>query len=238
MKAETLFRRILLGLLLVAMPAMAQKPPREVALSYNVKRGDLPIAIIEERFEAGEREFHISSETRAVGLFALIQPKAARFSSSGRVTERGLQPQRFEAGRGEDDPRRVAADFDWAQSRLTIRHDGREDTFPLPAGTQDRLSVMYQFMFIDFEKLKDLAVPMTNGRKLGNYAYAVNRGVEIDTPLGRMATLHLTKRHDPGETRTELWLSPAHAHLPVRMLVIEEDGARYEQTVTRLDMRP
>jgi hypothetical protein len=237
MRTESAFTRVLLCALLVAMPAMAQKPPQEVAVSYSVKRGSVAIAIVEERFEAGEQGFRISSETSAVGLFVLIQPKAARFTSSGRITERGLQPRRFEAGRGTDDPRRVSADFDWAQSRLTIKHDGREQTLALPDGTQDRLSAMYQFMFIDLENRRHVEIAMTNGRKFDNYLYTVTPGVEIDTALGRLPTLHLIKRRDPGETQAEIWLSPAHANLPVRMLVIEEDGARYEQTVTRLDMR-
>ena len=237
MRVETAFSRLLLCALFVATPAIAQKPPQEIALSYSVKRGGVAIAVIDERFEAGAEGFQISSATSAVGLFVLIQPKAALFASSGHITERGLQPRRFEAGRGADDPRRVSADFEWGQSRLTIKHDGREEVLALPAGTQDRLSVMYQFMFIDVDKLQHLEIALTNGRRLSKYFYAVTPGVEIDTALGRLQTLHLIRRSDPGNPQTEIWLSPAHANLPVKMVVIEEDGARYEQTITRLDMR-
>ena len=237
MRTESVFAGVLLGTLLAATLAYAQKVPQEVTVSYSVKRGGASIAVIEERYEATEQGFHISSETSAVGLFVLIQPRPARFTSSGRIVERGLQPRRFEAGRGADDPRRVSADFDWTQSRLTFRHDGREDAVALPAGTQDRLSVMYQFMFIDFEKLRHLDIAMTNGRKFDKYHYTVTPGVEIDTALGRLPTLHLVRKSGPGETQTEIWLSPAHANLPVRMVVVEDDGARYEQAVTRLDMR-
>ena len=59
----------------------------------------------------------------------------------------------------------------------------------------------------------------------------------IETALGRIATVHLVKRREPGDSGAEVWLSPAHAHLPVKMLVIESDGARYEQAITRLDLR-
>ena len=229
--------RMLLGALVIATPAIAQKAPQEITLGYNVTRSGVAIAVIEERFEAKDGAFHITSDSSAVGLLALFQPRPARFSSSGRVNEHGLRPERFEAGRGPDDLRRVAADFDWRQSRLTVQHDGREDTLPLPAGTQDRLSVMYQFMFIDFGKIAQLEVAMTNGRKLDRYHYIVTPGVEIDTTLGRIATVHLAKRREPGDSGNEVWLSPAHANLPVKMVVTESDGARYEQTITRLNMR-
>jgi hypothetical protein len=237
MRLESAVVCALLGALVLGGPALARKPPQEVTASYNVKRGGVSIAVVEERFEATEREFNIASETSAVGLFVLIQPKPARFTSIGRIIERGLQPRRFEAARGPDDPRRVSADFDWAQSRLTFRHDGREQSVALPAGAQDRLSVMYQFMFMDFEKIRQIEVAMTNGRKFDRYFYSVTPGVEIDTDLGRLSTVHLTRRREPGETQTEIWLSPAHANLAVKMVVVEDDGARYEQTVTRLDIR-
>jgi len=227
---------LLLCMVAAALPALA-KPPREISLSYHVTRGGMPVAVIDERFEAAEQAFRITSESSPVGLFALVQRRPARVISTGRITERGLQPERFEGARGADDPRRVAADFDWPQARLTIKHQGREEIVQLPLGTQDRLSAMYQFMFIDFERLTNLEFAMTNGRKLDHYRYAVTPGVEIDTPLGRLKTVHLAKLHEPGETGTEVWLSPAHSHLPVKMRVVESDGARYEQTITRLEVR-
>jgi len=234
--AMAALRLIALGVLVAAAPAIARPVPREVAASYNVTRGAVQVAIVQERFEAVDRAFHIISETSPVGLFALVAPRTARFSSRGRITERGLQPERFEAGRGDDDPRRVSAEFDWPQSRLTIRHDGHEDTLPLPPGAQDRLSAMYQFMFMALDELKSVEFAMTNGRKLDRYHYTVTPGVELLTPLGRIATVHLAKRRDPGDTATELWLSPAHGYLPLRMVVVENDGARYEQIITRLDV--
>ena len=79
---------------------------------------------------------------------------------------------------------------------------------------------------------------MTNGRKLDRYRYSVEPGVEIDTPLGRLETVHLEKQREPNESAAELWLSPKHRHLPVRMVVVEKNGSRYEQIATRLDIRP
>ena len=157
--------------------------------------------------------------------------------SSGRLTASGLQPQFFEGKRHDADPRRARADFDWLAKQLTLTRDGRTDTLTLPPATQDLLSTMYQFMFIELEQLQRFELSMTNGRKLDHFLYTINRGVEIDTPIGRMTTIHLVKRHRPDESGTEIWIAPQHRNLPVKMLILEEDGARYEQVITKLEIK-
>jgi hypothetical protein len=232
--------KILVPLLLaLALPcAAAPLPtPQEIAISYNLFRNGLHIATMSESFESKNGEYRLVSETRAIGLFALVQKQPLRFTSQGRLSEAGLQPQHFEGKRGEADPRQVRGDFDWRAGSLTISHDGKTDTLPLQPGTQDRLSVLYQFMFLGPERLQRLEFAMTNGRKLDRYRYTVTPNVEIDTPLGRLTTLHLVKQHRPDESGTEVWLSPQHRYLPVKVMVQEEDGARYEQFITRLEIR-
>ena len=232
--------RMLAALVLaLALPAHGALPPapQQIAISYNLFRNGLHIATMSESFESKDGEYRLVSETRAVGVFALVQKQPLVFSSQGRLSEIGLQPRHFEGKRGETDPRQVRGDFDWQAGNLTISHDGKTDTLPLTQGTQDRLSVLYQFMFLAPDMLQRLEFDMTNGRKLDRYRYTVTPNVEIDTPLGRITTLHLVKQHRPDESATEVWLSLQHRFLPVRVMVQEEDGARYEQFITRLEIQ-
>lgn len=212
--------------------------PQAISVSYDVSRNGGRVAVMNETFEMNDGSYRIVSESRAVGLLALFERQPLRLTSSGRLTAAGLRPQLFEGKRGDDDPRQVRADFDWQGKRLTIAHDGRTDTLPLPPGTQDRLSFMYQFMFLAPGRSQGLEFSMTNGRKLDQYRYTVHSGVEIETPLGRMPTVHIVKQHRPDESGAEIWLAPQHRYLPVRMLVLEEDGSRYEHVITRLDIKP
>jgi len=211
--------------------------PQAVSVSYEVFRNGRRVAVMNESFEANDGSYRIVSESRAVGLLALFERRPLRLTSSGRLTAAGLRPQRFEGKRGDRDSRQVRADFDWQGKRLTIARDGNTDTLPLPPGTQDRLSLMYQFMFIAPDPSQGLEFSMTNGRKLDRYRYTVHSGVEIETPLGRMATVHLVKQHRPDESGAEIWLAPQHRYLPIKMLIQEEDGARYEQVITRLEIK-
>ena len=232
-----MLKSILIGALLVAVPAGARAAPRSVSVSYNVTLNGARIAVLNERFEATDGTYHITSDTNAVGAFALFQKRSLKLVSDGRLTKSGLQPHRFEGTRNYNDSRQVAAEFDWASTQLTLKFDGKTETVALPAGAQDRLSVMYQFMFFGYGHIKQLDVAMTNGRKLDHYRYTISPGVELDTPLGRMTTLHLVKQHQPGDTITEIWLAPQHNFLPVKMLVVEHGGARYEQIITKLDFK-
>jgi hypothetical protein len=53
-----------------------------------------------------------------------------------------------------------------------------------------------------------------------------------------MTTLHLVKQREPGDSETEIWLAPQHRYLPVKMLIVESNGTRYEQVTTRLEVKP
>lgn len=211
--------------------------PLSAAASYEVFRNGWRVAVVSETFEARDGAYRIVSESRAVGLLALLEKHTLRFESSGTLTASGLRPQHFEGKRSDSDSRQVRAEFGWEAGQLTITHDGRTETLTLPPGTQDRISSMYQFMFLSREKLQRLEFFMTNGRKLDHYHYTVQPGGDLETRLGRIDTLHLVKQHRADESGTEIWLAPQHRFLPVRLLILEEDGTRYEQFITRLDIK-
>jgi hypothetical protein len=221
-----------------ALAPAAVPPLREVTAQYDVYRNGVPVAAIRERFEAKDGAYRIVSESATTGIAALLRRRTVTLASEGRLRADGLQPERFEGRNSDGAARGALAEFDWAASRLTLSHDGRSEAAALPAGTQDRLSLMYQFLFLELERARQFEVPMTNGRKIDRYRYDITPQVEIDTPLGRLSTLHLVKRREAGESATEIWLAPQWRNFPVKVLIVEEDGVRYEQFITRLEMRP
>jgi Protein of unknown function (DUF3108) len=233
-----MFKTLITLLLAVALPAVAAvTPPQAVQAQYDLSMNGAPIAVMQETFEISNSTYQAASETQAIGLFALVQRRPGRVTSSGEVGNSGLRPKTFDGTRGTGDARRVHAEFDWTANTLTFAHDGRTETATLPPGTQDRLSVMYQFLFLDPAKLRDLTFAMTNGRKLDQYRYSIGPDTAIDTPLGRLAVIHLVKQHAAGETATEIWLAREHRLMPVKMRIVEDDGKRYEQVISRLEIR-
>lgn len=212
--------------------------PAAIVASYDVSYNGLQFGVIREQFETTNNDYRIVSESHAVGLLALFRRNSATLISSGRLLGSGLRPEYFEGNDNNDDSRRVSARFDWTGKRLILNHEGRTETAPLPPGTQDRISLLYQFMFVAFNGLAHLDVAMTNGRKLDEYRYLIARNIDIDTPLGRMNTLHLAKQRQPDESSAEIWLAPQYNFFPVKVLIVEKNGTRYEQVITKLELRP
>jgi cation transport regulator ChaC len=237
-KINKLVVTLILAMTSGVLSAPLAAAPRQVSASYSVTLNGVPVAAIEERFESTGGTYRIVSESNTVGLAALLRRQSATLHSSGRLLKSGLQPERFEGHNSGRESRQVTAVFDWAAQRLTLSHDDKTETAALTTGAQDRLSLMYQFMFLDFARLKHFDVAMTNGRKLDHYRYTVTPGAEIDTPLGRIQALHLVKQRDASDPETEIWLSPQHHFLAVKVLIVEKDGSRLEQMLTRLDIGP
>jgi len=94
--------------------------PLSAAARYDVFRNGWRVAVVSETFEAKDGAYRIVSESRAVGLLALVEKHTLRFVSSGVLTPSGLRPQHFEGKRSDADSRQVRADFDWQTGQLTI----------------------------------------------------------------------------------------------------------------------
>jgi hypothetical protein len=228
-------------LLVLACAALATTayaaPPATVKASYDVYRDGLHVAVVQESFENSGGKYQIVSETNPAGLLALFVRTKVRILSSGAVTPAGLRPEQLEYGRLDDASKNVSAKFDWKSEQLHMSFDGRNETIALPQDTQDRVSLMYQFMFLPADKLANLAFHMTNGKKIEPYRYQLAGSVQIGTPLGKLDTLHLVKQREPGDNAVEVWLAPERNFIPVRLLILENDGSQFEQVITQLEFK-
>ena len=233
--------RILPMLMVIAWALLASAadgaPPALVKAGYDVYRDGFAIIVVEETFENDGARYRINHESTPAGLLARFIRTHIKAQSSGAVAPAGLKPEQFEYGRLDDASRNVSAEFDWNAAQLRLTFDGRNDTVPLPRDTQDRVSLMYQFMFLSPEKFGNLAFHMTNGKKIEPYRYQATGDEQISTPLGKLNTLHLVKQREPGENMVEVWLSTAHHYLPVKVLIVENDGVRYEQVIKHLEFK-
>jgi hypothetical protein len=206
-------------------------PPEHIKITYELSvKGMAGDAV--ETLEHNGKTYTIVSETRGRGILATIGVLNKR-TSRGHITPQGLRPDEY---RDERPFGWVAsAKFDWEARTITQGRKGKSETLPLPATAQDPLSLAYTFAFLP-PKEKEYDIIRADGRGLTPFRFAVVGNERIPTPLGEMQTLHIAKVRDgPDDKATDIWFATERDFIPVRVLVVDKDGARADQIVTRID---
>lgn len=219
------------------LPSAFAAQPTGIVTTYDIYKGRMKIGRIEESYTHDKDRYTLTSTTRAVGLLAIFNPGKILISSNGLVGAQGLQPLRFSDQRERNESKDRYAELDWDAKRLTLIQQAQRTSVALPEGTQDRLSAMYQFMFLSLQAGTALDFPMTNGGKLDNYHYTVTRGGTIKTPAGEFDTLYLDSHAKKGESRTEIWLATQRYNLPCKVTITEANGDQLTQILSKLDIR-
>lgn len=222
----------LLFLLLAAPAAWAM--PSQVSAEYHLTSRGLPIGRVKESFVRSGDTYTIHSVSRSEGLLRAVYDEQITLHSNGRVDEGGLRPYAFEERRSRDSRRDVNATFDWERGVMQSRFRGETSEQALPRDTQDRISMMYQFMHAA-PRTGNLVLAMSNGRKVEQYTYRLVDEPRISTPLGELETLHFERvTESPRESRAEVWLAKQHHNFPVRIVFDDPRGLRVEQTIVAL----
>jgi hypothetical protein len=216
--------------------ACAAQPPHKVSLTYDLSYNGVVAAELTEVLEHDGKVFSLTSEGRGKGIGALLYRGAAKRSCRGEVTSTGLRPLEYHDQRG--DKPAASARFDWGKKTLTQEHEGRSETTAMVLPLQDRLSFLYNFAFQHSSELKpgaEIKVTLTDGKGLTQFQYHVAGSELLKTPAGELQTVHLVKQREGKDDKgTEIWFASGRDYLPVRILVIEKDGARLDQVLTRI----
>lgn len=211
--------------------------PTTIRASYDITKAGITIGKIDETFQRDADRYTLTSTTRAVGIFSLFKPGRILVTSKGIIDDKGFKPISVSAIHDVDNKANRSAELDWSARKLALIQTDKRDVVDLPPGTQDRLSAMYQFMFLP---LKDptLEFPMINGSYLLNFNFLIAPGPVLKTAAGHFSTLYLDNKHQGARERTEIWLATGFYNLPCRMIVTEPGGGRITQTLTRLEIIP
>lgn len=228
--AGALLLALLLALLPTLQPALAA-PPQRVTLDYEMARNGIVMIEVSETLEQDGKTYRINSSAKGRGLLALTNRGNIKRSSVGAIGPQGLKPSEFRDERSGR-PASIAR-FDWAGKKLLLENDGRQEARPLPDNAQDRLSFAYNFAFSALPQ-KQVGAAITDGKGIAESQYIVAGEERITTPAGEFETLHLVRKGEKNDNGTELWLASKRHMLPVRILVIEKDGTRIEQSATRV----
>jgi hypothetical protein len=214
-------------LLSVAGVAAAEPPPR-IELTYTLTRNGSTMAEVTERLDYSAGNYQLVETWRGKGLYALLGD--AKRVSQGTIEKGVLRPREFSDERTGRSTAR--AWFDWKAQTLTMQYQGEKAAEPLPPNAQDRLSFLFALSLAP-GKSESVSYTIADGKGLSRHTYKLGGRERVQTPIGEFDAVKAARQGDDGES-AELWLAAAYSYIPVRLLVVEKDGTRYEQLATRI----
>lgn len=214
-----------------------QLPPN-VTLHYSIKAKQKGFPLSGESrlsWHSSERKYRVDNEIRA-NLFGKLQESA----SIGSIDDFGLAPLQFTEKRWRKEPTETR--FERGSSGK-IRFSEAPITYPLHGGEQDRTSILWQLVAIARSNA-DKFVPQSEwvffvaGRRDAEaWTFRVQENTTINTPLGKLASVHLVKKPPPDsqDQQLDIWLAPAQEWYPVRLRFADADGDFVEQNLEKIE---
>ncbi|HUQ28969.1 MAG TPA: DUF3108 domain-containing protein [Usitatibacter sp.] len=231
-------RRIGLLIALFSSLAAAAAQPTRIEAQYAVTtNGGITIGRASETFSRKGDAYSIRSVTRSEGVLKTFVDDQITVESSGRVAADGLQPLEYTERRAKDNKRDLKSTFDWKMSVMHTELRGDPSDYWFPPGTQDRISIMYQFAYLP-SMGATLEIPMADRRKVIVFTYKLVEETRISTPAGDFDTRHYSRVvNDPKDTKVDLWLAKDRHNFPVRVIFDDPRGYKLEQTLVALEAR-
>jgi len=215
---------------LAALEAAAQTvPPARVEVEYELRRNGSAMAEVVEHLEHANGSYRMTETWKGRGVYSLLG--RAKRTSEGKLGPAGPRPHEYVDERSGRDTQRVT--FDWSANTITRRYKGQTRTEAVPPDTQDRLSFLLALSFLS-QKPEPASFHVADGRGMSRHTYEPNGRERIGTPAGDFDAVKVIRRNEGSGEVAEIWLAADRGYLPVRILVSEKDGTRYEHVATRI----
>lgn len=180
------------------------------------------------------QHYSLETEGEVTGLVSLFVRGKLTQQSLGSIGQAGLQPDHYEMQRLSG--KKETLDFDYPANQIVGNNGKRSYELPLMTGAQDPLSSIYQLAMAAQGGNAGVIVAATSKHVRG-YPYQ-SLGMEtLDTALGTIQALHVVRGGNTGEHGMDLWLSPQHHYLPVRVRYVDDDGREWTLNAVRIDTR-
>lgn len=223
------------GAVFAATTTTTPTSPTLVKATYKVYKAGIWIGTIEEQFDREGDSYKIVSETDTAGPLRLFLRDRLTVTSKGTIGADGLKPGSYQFARRNDQKKNISSVFDWDKHQIVSQHSGDSEVFELPAGTQDRLSALYQFMF-SIPRTPEVILWMSQGKKVEQYRYRKIGEPALTINNESIATVYYVRDAKPGESKAHLWLGTGKGkyYLPVRIVFEDEHGGSFEQLLVSL----
>lgn len=206
-------------------PPPAHPLPKQAQLTFAVYKSGTSFAIGEAHHRLNidaEHRYTITTGANTTGIVRLLKKFELTQTSTGTLTENGLQPAKFvEDKLTSNGTETHRADFNWQEKTLYF---SAGNSAALPNNSQDIVSFMYQLSQLQWGN-NPIAMNISNGKKLEHYEIAVGEEELVSTPMGKLRAIPFRKIHGPNEEGLNIWLAVEYRLLPIKISQIERDGS-------------
>ena len=207
-------------------PAPAKSLPKKGRIAYTMYFGAdrFPVGKTVQTWEADSDGYKLGSVSETTGVVELFSAQRHIYLSEGRLTARGLQPEKFFISRTRRGRTEAAqAQFDWEAGTLTLGKVPDQHSAALSPEAQDIVSFMYQ-LALSPPAPGRIRLPVTNGSHFETYDLDVLDEERIETPLGMLKTLPVKQVPRRGDESIEIWLAVEYRYLPVKLRFFDRGG--------------
>lgn len=227
------------ALILCSLTATAQElPVAPFTAHYTVYGKGLPLGEATLTLtDEGNGRYRMSSDVRPTGVAALLVSKELSERVNGRF-EKGIpQPARYEQQQRGDDKESTVLEFDWQQGELQARSGGEQATLPLTERVVDPLSLHLLVMEDLQQGRQEPAYTLVDDTEIKTYNVSHDGQKTLDTPLGPIKTVQVSRQR-PGSSRvTRLWFAPAYGYLPVQITQYKDGSEDLSMVVKQISGR-
>jgi len=225
-------------LLCISTTLTAAEIPHRIEANYDLQVKGVTLAKVREVFVRDGDQYHIESITKPVGLLALFKPETIVATSEGYIGKHGLFPIKYSHTRAQDSHKNSASEFDWARHELIHRDNSGIRQLSLADGTQDRLSMMYQFVAEPPRGRLEIKLDMSNGSMIEKMHFQVKPEQTITTSFGTMRSYNLTSLPANVPKKSNVWLAIDHYFVPCKVVFTEDGSNSLVQVLTDLKIFP
>ena len=210
--------------------------PKKLLLQYRIYLGEGGIDIGHASYAwiQDDNRYTLASIAQADGLLSLFQSGQITQISTGHIDNKHLLPDDFEIQRGNGAPdttTRIHINHDTQLATVT-RH-GHTSTETAPDGAQDILSIIFE-LALRAPFANTITLPVSSGKAFKPYHAAIVGTETLDTPLGKLQTLHITRPPEDGDDGMDIWLAVDDRYLPVKIRLHDGQLGWIVQVITHM----
>ena len=198
-------------------PATAVELPSRVSIAYSAT-SSIADGVARYTWTRDAEKYTFESTIQASGFFAEMFAGTLTQQSIGTVTTAGIAPTLFSIRRGDRAPE--TAEFQRATNEVKLSRGGESRQVAMPTNLQDTQSFLFQ-LAIEAPKLKSpedrVTIFVTNGRGINRYTFKKVGESPVATRFGVVETVHLAREISDPSDGYEVWVSPKHHYLPIKL---------------------